>query len=42
MRWLIKAEGLHVDVDELDWEMLATMGSGSVGGLDTFGIANYQ
>ena len=42
LRWLVKAEGLHIDVDDVDWEILAGMGSGSVGGVGDSGISNYQ
>ena len=42
MRWLAKAEGLHIDVDEVDWEILSGMDTGSVGGVGDFGISNYQ
>ena len=42
LRWLAKAEGLHIDVDEVDWELLADMGTGSVGGVGDSGISNYQ
>jgi len=39
---LAKAEGLHIDVDEVDWEILAGIGIGSVGGVGDSGISNYQ
>ena len=42
LRWLVKAEGLHIDVDDEDYEKLATMGSGAAGGLETAGIENYE
>ena len=42
LRWLAKAEGLHIDVDEVDWNLLAGMGTGAVGGVRDSGISNYQ
>ena len=42
LRWLAKAEGCHIEVDDADWDILANMGSGSVGGVGDSGISNYQ
>ena len=39
---MAKAEGLHIDVDEVDWNLLAGMGTGAVGGVGDSGISNYQ
>ena len=41
LRWLFKAEGVEVDVDELDWEILAGMGSGAEAGLEASGIETF-
>jgi hypothetical protein len=41
LRWLFKAEGVEVDVDELDWEILAGMGSGAEEGLEASGIETF-
>ena len=42
LRWLLKAEGLHIDVDEEDYELLANMGTGVGEGLENTGIACYD
>ena len=39
---MLKAEGLPIDVDEEDYELLATMGSGAAKGLENSGIADYE
>ena len=38
LRWLFKAEGMHVDIEEPDWKILAGMGSGAEKGLQAAGI----
>jgi hypothetical protein len=42
LRWLFKAEGLHVHVGADDWAILAGMGSGAEHGLDAAGIVSYD
>ena len=42
LRWLFQAEGMDVDIDEPDWQILAGMGSGAEGGLEAAGIDGFD
>ena len=42
LRWLFRAEGMDVDIDEPDYQILAGMGSGAEGGLEAAGIDDFD
>ena len=42
LRWLFKAEGMSVEMDPKEWDVLTGMGSGAKAGIELSGIASFD